>query len=161
MVSRPPLRQDLGAGWLYAFGYCFIAFLPLLLLGILSLFQALAGGVPEVTFIQWLLLIITIFAGYFVAATIAATAFWITRPLRPGPIGYALSGVIITPIVYGSVAFTAFVAWEPAGRIIFGNHGATTRDAFLGDILKLLGLFAVVGLPVGLFFWWRNRSGAD
>jgi hypothetical protein len=113
----------------------------------------------ELSLLQWLLVCLAVFGSYFVAATVAAVAFWLTRPLRPGLLGYVLSGIVITPIVYGSIAFCAYVAWEPEGRFFFGNNGETPQS-FLAGIPGALGFFAVVGIPFGLVFWWRSRSRA-
>ena len=156
MSTRPALISDIAGGWFAALFFSFIAAIPLGLLGVVSLFQRLTGHTPEVTFALWLALVAVIALSYFVAGTLAGIAYWLTRPLRPGLIGNALSGALIAPCIYGSVAATGYVFWNPVGAFVFGRSG-DTREEF-GTFVPIMALIAVgIGLVVGPFLLKEDR----
>src|SRR5262249_24426583 len=142
MARQPRLIEDLGIAWMTAAIFCLIAAVPLGIYGAISIIQTALGKPPEIHVVQWFLFVFTIFASYFTAATLAGPLYWITRPLRPGWFGNAVTGSLITPIVYGSVAAVAYFAWDPAGQTIFGDHGMT-REQFGADLPEMLLIFAV------------------
>jgi hypothetical protein len=142
-----------------ALGLCCFAALPLAAIGLLNLWQAAKGSQPELGLQEWLLAVVVIFSSYFAAATLAAPAFWLTRPLRPRLLGYLITGVLLTPIVYGSVAYAGYLAWEPTGRIVFGRPGETQQE-FLASLPLVVVFCACVGLPGGFLVWLKARKRA-
>jgi hypothetical protein len=155
--NRPPLTEDLARGWAMALGLCALASVPIGIGALIDLGKLLTGRPPSLGQGDWLVTTLTVFASYYVAATLASPIYWLTRPLRPSAFGYAFTGMLITPIIYGSVAMTGYLAWEPAGRIIFGR-GTTTRHDFLAMMPLLLAVFTVLGIPAGLY-WWKKDEG--
>jgi len=151
--------DELIMGWAAAAVFCLLAALPLGAVGVVSLVQAATGHAPEVGLTDWALIVATVFASYFVAASLAAPVCTLCRSIRDSIPGSMLTGALMATIIYGSVGLMAALVWDPVGRTFFGD-GGTTQGEFLADMPVLLGLFAVIGLVAGPFIrtQWRNDA---
>lgn len=138
--------------------FSFVAAIPLTLFGAVSVVKALFGYPSSFGLLDWLLVVLTIFAGYALAALLAGLVFAISRPIRRTFLGSMLVGAVMSPLIYGSMGVCALIMWEPAGRLLFGDHG-TTRAEFASEIPVLLVVFAAVGLIAGPWMRaeWRKK----
>ena len=151
--------HELIVGWLMAVGFCILAAIPLSIALVLSLLGSDVGGAASVRPFEWLLAMAAVFASYFIAATLAAPVCTLCRPFRDSLVGSMLTGALMAPIIYGSIGLVAILAWEPVGRIMFGDHGESQAD-FVRGMPSFLGVVALVGVVGGPFIRrvWRHNA---
>jgi hypothetical protein len=149
-------RADIVKSLYAAVGLTFIAALPLGLLGVVDLVEALSRRPLEVPWGTYFAIIVAVPASYALAAVLAASAAFITRPLRANVVGWVLTGALMTPIVYGSVGLMLAVLYDPVGAT-FLEH--STRHEVWAMIPLIMGLLAPMGGALGAYAWWRDRKG--
>jgi hypothetical protein len=146
---RDQIRDELTVGYKMAAGFCAIAALPLIGIGVLALSPSATARGWQLSFTDWVITVITVFASYFVAATLASPVYTLCRSIRGSVIGSMITGALLTPIIYTTVGGTAGIVWNPVGRLFFGDHG-TTQAEFLHEIPELMLVFTCIGLIAGL-----------
>jgi hypothetical protein len=140
--------QELLEAWIMAAGFCLLASIPLAFAGVASLFHAFSKQRPSISFSEWLGTVATVFASYFVAATLASPVYTLCRAFRTSVAGSILTGALVAPIIYCSVAAVLILFWHPAGELFFGDHGIT-QPRLLTAMPWMLCLFALIGAIAG------------
>ena len=153
----PAVVADLRDAFMMAAAFSFVAAIPLGAAGILSVLGALLGYDPMLSLREWLAVLGVIMGGYALAATTAGLVYAVSRPFRRTLVGSMVVGAVMTPLIYGSLGFMAWLFWEPAGRLIFGDAG-TTRATFWDSLPFMVVVTGAIGLAAGPFCRraWRD-----
>ena len=154
--SRPrgvPLWDDVRTGLLYALGFSILA---ILIIGVAFISNAIGAsrisGWDKILPFGLPLVIL----GYFVAGTLAGTAFWVLRPVRRWLIGWLLTGFVIAALVYGAIGITGIIGFY-FGANILDLKSAAEGWQLLPMIAGITGVFP--GIPVGMYYWYQARHG--
>jgi len=150
---RPPgsLSRDIRDGWLYAAGFSVLALLIIVVAGLSTL-----TGAHK--FADWSLMPVAlplVIVGYFLAGTLGGFAFWVLRPWRRWLIGWVLTGFVISGLVYGSIGVIGVVSYYAGANIL------DLKSAAEGwRLLPIVALITAVvpGIPVGIYYWYKNRN---
>jgi len=93
--------------------------------------------------------------GYFTAGAAGGIAFWTLRPLRRWLIGWVLTGFVISALVYGAIGLIGVLGYY-VGANILDLESAAEGWHLIPLISLITGV--VPGVPVGIYYWYKNRS---
>ena len=150
---RPPgsLGRDIRDGLLYAAGFSLIAIAIIVLAGLSTLIgQRKFSGWSQLPLGLPLVII-----GYFTAGAAGGIAFWTLRPLRRWLIGWVLTGFVISALVYGAIGLIGVLGYY-VGANILDLESAAEGWHLIPLISLITGV--VPGIPVGIYYWYKNRS---
>jgi len=153
VYSLDTLVDDLGASMVGAGIIGLIAAVPIGLWLIVSLYQ-LATHAPEAPpVIDLIGMPLTVAAGYLIAAGGTGFSIFLLRPLRRSFIGWPVSGAFIAAAIYGGVGLAGTLAyvWFDINLLDF-DKGDNPWTALFG----ITGLMAVLGIPAGIYWWWKE-----
>jgi hypothetical protein len=149
---RPPgsLGRDIRGGLLYAAGFSILA---LVIIGLAGL-STLIGQRRFSGWSQMPLGLPLVIVGYFLAGTAGGFTFWLLRPVRRWLIGWVLTGFIISALVYGSIGLIGVLSYYVGANIL------DLKSAAEGwNLIPIISLITgvVPGIPVGIYYWYKNR----
>ncbi len=146
------IRQDIRGGLTIALGFSILAFLIIVVGTVAGLLGAAKAG--EIS--QLLRGLPLIIAGYFAAGFLGGVAFWATRPLRRWLVGWALTGAVLGTISYGAVGLSGVLGYVYFGVNIFDFKSQSEAWSMWPGLS--IGIGVVVGLPVGIYYWFKDRA---
>ncbi len=155
--SRAPrsIRQDIRAGLTIALGFSMLAFAIIAIGTVAGLLGA--GKASDVS--ELLRGLPFIIAGYFAAGFLGGVAFWATRPLRRWLVGWALTGAVIGTISYGAVGLSGILGYVYFGVNILDFKSASEAWSLWPGLS--FGIGVIVGVPLGIYYWYKDRSKAQ
>src|SRR5512146_166882 len=155
--SPSQLGEDLLLTLLMAAAYSLIALLVLVAIGLASVYAVVKGGHPTLTLRTWLATLGVLVLGYFAAGSLSAIALFLTRPLRRWWLGWAVTGAVIAPIIYGTLFALLDAFYDPVGKLLLSRDGVPAApESLAADLPVFLPAFALIGALAGL--WWRRRQ---
>ncbi|VCU69453.1 Sulfate transport system permease protein CysW [Pigmentiphaga humi] len=86
------------------------------------------------------------------------------RPIGPlrlrGPLAWATTAVVASPVLIGFIAPAAYLVWETAKRLRLGQGVSDALLASLGNTLMLALGVTALAVAAGLIVAWSARQGA-
>ena len=148
--DRPPLRDDLLMGLAFSACFSIIAIMIVVGRGVCELLGvAKFGGWSDLP--VGLALIVL---AYVVAGATGGLMYWLLRPLRGSVLGCLLTGWIVGMLIYGSMDVSCVLGYY-LGVNLLNLKSAAEGWRELPTTAPTLG--ALVGMPLGLAYWLRNR----
>jgi len=149
------LREHLRFGFLMAVSFSAFATLVILVEGALKLAGISHVQMPPVT--ELIAFLLAVYASYFLAGLSGGYAVWRLRGLRSRFVGWPLTGFVVAFLIYGSIGLLAAIAFTVTGFNLLDSP--TPTAAWRNLPRDAIGLGLVVGIPAGIWFWWKRPWG--